>query len=292
MADNDIQLFEKIGEIPYAIIKNALSSNYFSLSSNDNIVKDSTVTLININYSTEKEEKFQSTQQYLFHGSQLHSWYPIIKNGLKVLSGTELQANGAAYGNGIYFSDNFLTSLSYSGRSTSTFGLNVVGVFQIADTIEKYKKAPGIFVIANDSILLLKYLVFTRKNDYGKNLDILTKYFTKEIPLNSKITTVGVCIIKNKRLNQEFKLLEKASYQINIINESKWETILNDNTKIIIKFANYPIKPPNLILDTGIIPPTLLDNDKNIQIPIIHPNVWSITTNLVMVLNQLKDIII
>jgi hypothetical protein len=86
------------------------------MSSRENVITDSTVIFIHINYSAEIENKFQQNH-YLFHGSSIYSWYPIVKNGLKVMSGTALQANGAVYGHGIYFSDSFKFSCCITGSA-------------------------------------------------------------------------------------------------------------------------------------------------------------------------------
>jgi hypothetical protein len=46
-------------------------------------------------------------------GSSIENWHCILRQGLKNASGTKLQVNGAAYGNGIYLSPHFGTSLGY-----------------------------------------------------------------------------------------------------------------------------------------------------------------------------------
>ena len=144
-----------------------------------------------MNYSANIENKFQQ-RYFLFHGSKIHSWYPIIKNGLKVMSKTIFQANGAAHGNGIYFSDDFNYSLSYSSNNRSINLANsdiVVGVFEILNDPIAYKKSSNIFVIDDPSIILLRTLVITKFNSpIPKDI---TKYFTKELPLRAKINKVG-----------------------------------------------------------------------------------------------------
>ena len=82
-------------------------------------------------------------QQFLAE-IQTGSWDWFVKNGLKVMSGTEFQANGAAYGNGIYFSDSFQLSFGYSSRCSNE--KTVVGIFEINDDIEKYKNTEDIIM--------------------------------------------------------------------------------------------------------------------------------------------------
>lgn len=69
--------------------------------------------------SPEKEEKFQKYKNqygsfYAFHGSGLCNWHAIMRNGLKNMSGTDGQLNGAAYGSGIYLAADSSTSFGYA----------------------------------------------------------------------------------------------------------------------------------------------------------------------------------
>lgn len=127
-SNNEIELYNDIGDVAYALISSAISDNYFSLSTinifdilinnkkyllKNSIFDSEDIKFIGFNYSYEIESKYPK-RYFLFHGTSLHSWYPIIKNGLKVMSGTKYMANGAAYGNGIYLSDRFNMSLGYS----------------------------------------------------------------------------------------------------------------------------------------------------------------------------------
>lgn len=56
---------------------------------------------------------------WAFHGSNGENWHSILRNGLKNASGTKLQVNGTAYGNGIYLSPNASTSFGYSHVASS-----------------------------------------------------------------------------------------------------------------------------------------------------------------------------
>jgi len=67
----------------------------------------------------EKEEKFKKLRtkygsKFAFHGSRVENWHSILRNGLKNASGTKLQLNGAAYGNGIYLALDASISFGYS----------------------------------------------------------------------------------------------------------------------------------------------------------------------------------
>jgi ubiquitin-protein ligase len=285
---DDLELYMKLDPGSYCIIKNAISNNYFSMSSKENIVPNSSEIIIHINYSAQIENKFQQNY-FLFHGSSIYSWYPIIKNGLKVMSGTGLQANGAAYGNGIYFSDSFQFSLGYSNRSInynnqSDLKSSVVGVFEILEEPSKYKKAPNIFVIDNDTILLLRSLIVTKQNIKISN-DI-TNYFIKDLPLQKKINKFGVNCVKNKRLESEYKKLSSKTFilDIKIIDNTTWYiefiNIKNNFVKIELIFSNYPISPPIIKLLSNHFINGLINEDNTIIIDLINPAKWKLTNNL------------
>ena len=290
-SSNDIELYSKLNNNSYCIIKNAISNNYFSMSSRENVIPDSSVIFIHINYSAEIENKFQQNH-YLFHGSSSYSWYPIIKNGLKVMSGTEFQANGAAYGNGVYFSDSFQFSLGYSSNNCGS-DTSVVGVFEILEDPSKYKKSTNIYVISDEKILLLRSLVITKS--HSKISGDITNYFIKELPLQKKINKLSVGILKNKRLDSEFKKLSNESYlsEIKIIDQTCWEiefaSIKNKSITIQLIFSNYPISPPiiKLISNNMTYGLGFVESDNTIKIDITNPSSWKITNNLIDICSYL-----
>ena len=283
-SSDDIELYKKLDKYSYCILKNAISNNYFSMSSRENVISNSSAIFIHINYSAEIENKFQQNH-YLFHGTSIYSWYPIIKNGLKVMSGTVLQANGAAYGNGIYFSDSFQFSLGYSQNRIKS-DTCVVGVFEILEDPIKYKKANNIFVIADDTVLLLRSLVIIKPG--SKITGDITKYFIKELPLQKKINKFSVGILKNKRLDSEYKKLSNNQNiyisEINIIDQTKWEIefvkIKNNLIKIELLFSNYPMSPPIIKMISNIKINGLIKDDGTIIIDLINPSSWKLTNNL------------
>jgi len=313
---NDIELHRKIGNVAYSIISNAISDNYFSLSTiekfqtellnrgisrleNKETAFDSpNIRFIGLNYSYEVESKFPK-EYFLFHGTPIHSWYPIIKNGLKVMSGTEFMTNGAVYGNGIYLSDQFNMSFGYSSMSYSSGSKNrsIVGVFEIAGGTEPHKKTSSIFVVSDDKILLLRYLIVVEGNIDLLFSKELSDYFGKYLGPINKLNEKKSSNIKNKRFGAEMKLLKsnlKIS-NIDIVNEtSNWKIKLNDiNGKKItlnIYFNDYPKLPPKILLEceTNLnIIKSLCDDKFNVVIPEINPSKWEITCNL----SKIVDII-
>ena len=95
---------------------------------------------------------------YLFHGSRMENWYSIIKNGIKICSGTKLQLNGKVYGNGIYLSDDVKFATGYCDSG-------IVGVFEVIGNKELYKKTRTIYVVTDDTKLVLRYFLSFNKNN-------------------------------------------------------------------------------------------------------------------------------
>lgn len=303
-SSNDFELINKTNPQIYSILKNAVSNNYFSMSSRDNIdisksmslksvtpnnviKSDGSLKFIHINYSAEIENKFPQ-KHFLFHGSGLSSWYPIVKNGLKVMSGTAMMAHGAAYGKGIYFSNSFHMSLGYAKGTTLTKGYgsqNVVGVFEILEEPEKWHKGQGIYVIDDERVLLLRTLVLIGSNSTVPK-DI-SKYFLKDIPLQKQTNKLNVGMLKNKRLEGEHKKLMSLDFLelIDIQDQWKWivklKKIKNTHICLEIIFSNYPINPPIVkLLNPDIKITGLIGLDKTITIDMINPANWKITNNL------------
>ena len=332
-SSNDIDLHKTIGSNAYSIISNAISDNYFSLSTIERfqsevlnsgkprlekeeekcVFNSSDVKFIGLNYSYEIESKFKK-EYFLFHGTPIYSWYPIVKNGLKVMSGTEFQANGAAHGNGIYLSDQFSMSLGYSSRANNnsySFSNNdkiknnksrtIVGVFEIAGGIEQHRKIPYIFVIGDDKIMLLRYLIVIEGNLQSQHYQELSDYFVKYLGSINKSNEKKSINIKNKRLNAEMKLLNSNNkvFQVEMIGETtNWKIILNEikGKKIVLNvyFNDYPKLPPKISLETNLNlmkKKNICDNNSNIIISEINPSNWEITTNLSKIVDILCNCI-
>lgn len=294
---NDIEIFDKIGRINYGIFKNFLSGNYFSIYEGQIITPDQLSVnypvLLNINYSAIIENSF-SEKNVLFHGSDISSWYSILKNGLKSMSGTEFMSNGAAYGNGIYLSDKLSFSAGYSSNYVSNSNINikynkVVGVFLLGDKLEKYYKAPQIYVVPDEKKLILKSLIIFKNNSSNVNINKFGEHV--KISLSDPMCQVGVDKIKNKRLNNELKMLNKIDCikEIKTENEKKWSIFLEKDKCVIqvdVIFNNYPtIAPTFIIKDNSIdIKRKKLGGEDILDLNILRPDKWTLD-------KKIKDIV-
>lgn len=132
--------------------------------------------------SPEKEYNFNTLfQKYnnkhlLFHGSAGFNWHSILRKNLINFSGTNRMANGAAFGNGIYLSDNFATSYYYSSKDISS-SIDDIGFIINNDDFETYKKFKIMaiveainnntdefrhsqhYIISNNELVALRYIL-------------------------------------------------------------------------------------------------------------------------------------
>ena len=307
---NEYELFKLCNLNEYAYYKNAILNNYFSMS-HSNIVDNNNIDIFNINYDAEKENSVQNLDSsYLFHGSSIDCWYSIVKNGLKIMSGTKFQTNGAAYGNGIYFSDSFNFSSSYSSRgfihdkTATNINIKVISVFQIFDDISKIKKTTNIFVVTDTNTIMLRALIVLKNNYNPTNLESSTinSHFSLHMGLLKKKTNVSIKLIKLKRLNKEYtNLLKCNNFKIDVSDDINDNVIWNINLlninknlcpKLDVKiiFNNYPIIAPIAYVQNHTFIGNNLIVDNKINIPILNPIVWSIHNNMETILSQIENL--
>jgi ubiquitin-protein ligase len=314
---DDFYLWTKLDDnLTYALLINSLSDNYYSMYSYKDLVttdlkkknmsEENEIEYFNINYSTEIENDIRSKLDgdkkyyHLYHGSPFHCWYSIIKNGLKVMSGTSLMTTGAAYGNGIYLSDHLAVSLSYA-RDTVNFKYNMIGVFQVLENPAQYLKTHNIFVVPTEKILILRTLIKINKlaTDYNhiggiNTFTILDNYFIRQRTTEKSINDINLVALKNKRLSAELKLIEKFSEKFKVTFYSDEETIpwnvdlyIREKIhKIEIHFHNYPLSPPLFkMANFKYVPRGIINSKFIINLPILEIGNWSIANKLVEVLN-------
>jgi ubiquitin-protein ligase len=168
------------------------------------------IQVYKIIHPLDKEQEFEKLKQttketyFLFHGSRWQNWYSIMRNGLKNCSQSKLMTAGAAYGNGIYLSNNINTSYGYgvSYNTKSTKSQSIVGVFEILGNSEQYKKASSIYVIENDKILIQRYLLIINDSSDISRLDNI--FITNTVLKQNK--DIQVSSSKSiKRLHKEYK---------------------------------------------------------------------------------------
>jgi hypothetical protein len=313
---DDFNLWHNLNNnLIYALILNAISNNFYSLYSftdlvNHNFKKkllgDGTTVMdidfFNVKYSTEIENKIKHQLDdklkyyYLFHGSPFECWYSIIKNGLKVMSGTEFMTTGAAYGNGIYMSNHLNISTGYATSKIlfEKYPYSMIGLFQIIVNPEIFKKTEGYYVITDEKTLILRTLIKINKPITNAcYYNQLTDYFIRQQSIDNNMVEHNILAIKNKRLSAEIKLIEKKPDKYKIIEiydetEKPWiiQLYVKDKTYTVeIYFFNYPVSSPLIkMLDFKEEPKGIIDKDFKINIPLLELGIWNIKNKIIEVL--------
>ncbi|PVI08613.1 hypothetical protein DM02DRAFT_621448 [Periconia macrospinosa] len=103
----------------------------------------------------------------LWHGTALDRLPCILNEGLRVLSGTELQRVGAAYGKGIYLAENPSLSLSYaptaiSWRNSGLNGMKLVLGCEVLANVGTVSS--GIRLLTDERNVMVRYLFLLPKD--------------------------------------------------------------------------------------------------------------------------------
>lgn len=259
---DDQELKKRIGNDTYSLIRFLITSCKADLTINKQLFeKDNApvqLTVYKVNHPVDKEREFEKLSlgnpSYLFHGSAWCNWYSIMRNGLKNCSNTKLMTAGSAYGQGIYLSSSFTYSSNYGRHGLNT----VVGVFEVAGSLDNYCKSGSIHVVKDEKMLIQRYLIivpFNKLND--KTVKMIDNKFNKQIHIdksNVKRTVLGKGV---RKLVREYKSLTKIGkslgfrIKVDTDNMYKWLIHLHDfgETELISQdMAKYGVKEVELEL--------------------------------------------
>lgn len=232
-----------------------IKSNYYK--------KEEGIQTFAIRYPSYIEDKFNvSDPEYFFHGSGIENWHSILRNGIKNASGTKLQVNGAAYGSGVYLGTNAGVSYGYCRGQ-----IIAMGVVQVLDDYKKWMKNGNSFlVVRDDSVLLLRYIIFfkgtgsTKYSSYGSSFDPITKYFRETLKYKKSAAMSSLGMIAKKRVRGEIKrvdmkLKEKVKLESNGSDVSNLIATMTfpenkvKKIKVAIKLPDdFPASPPKIAL--------------------------------------------
>lgn len=238
-----------------------ITSDEFELSNNTGTKKFSIYTF------EYQDQHFESRPfTYLFHGSPLHNWFSIVNNGLKNFSGTDKMAHGAAYGKGIYFSDDLSLSAMYSN---SYKGEYMVGVFQVTpdkQTEQKnirdyYRKTNRIYVVPDENRVKLKYLVQMSNSDDLYNFgNSMIEYFDKRLLYHmNSVKKLNEIVLKRMNKEKEAIISILPEIEIKVIEPHIWDCIFNNIQFRILFPFNYPLSPPDVITTAGVYGQDIID---------------------------------
>lgn len=218
---------------------------------------------------------------YLFHGSPLENWHSILRNGLRNMSNTTYMTDGATEGVGVYLADDIRTSYRYGsqgGYYGNQRGLHCISVVEVLEDPAPYKVPVGWYVIPNDKILVVRYLLQISVSPAFDGKEILSYY-----------SRMREGLVKNKalpsRLNSEEKSL--ATHGVTIVERISpyiW-IVLFDNVLVKMYLQSFPFSPPILQLVYKVE-----GSDENPKYDDLYiPNDWSPAVLLISVLMSFRD---
>lgn len=249
---NDEMLCTTLNETVYYFIRFIVMSN--SMKLRRTTLADSQLSgeiqQYTIVYDQLIEQQFKDTRSnpdeycYLYHGSSIHNWHSIIRNGIKVMSGTKLQVNGAAYGKGVYLSDTF----SMSAQSYSTGEIKegrIIAVVEVNQEQSTIKRHGNILVVDDDKKLLIRYLVLIPKKCLTyQTINMLNKSFNTRY---GKIKEIKQRLGKKENTRRDRRLLKDMKNYTELKNsverDYKLSIIGDDLTIWKAELGNFPASP-------------------------------------------------
>ena len=211
---SDEILVGKIGLHAYILIRFILKSCKMTLHE-ENLVNysDKNFHQYKIIYDVGIENEFKSYNSgkvcYLYHGSGIDNWYSILRNGIKSMSNTSMMTTGAAYGQGIYMSDNFDTSVSYCNRWGCSGNNYIMGICEVKGDKISYKKSYNIFVVPNPKDFLLRYIITFTSSIQHKISRELNLIFNEKLHEIKEERKTRIAKKGTMKLNKEYSLLLK-----------------------------------------------------------------------------------
>jgi Poly(ADP-ribose) polymerase catalytic domain len=267
--DTDGELHDSLADREYEFLKFVIESNNTILSyfdyqfgSKDNsaekhmietdVWEKSNLIVFAVTHDAELEDRFNKVEKstYLYHGSPAPNWHSILRNGLKNYSGTSKQSHGAAHGKGVYLAGNSATSMGYSGRGKHEF--TVIAIAQVIDA-SKYTKNNSIYVVPDDSKVLIKYLILNKGgNNQNKKLEQIFKYLTVDLPATLDHNRGCMSSITDRRLRGEYANLQR---QLNDIRDEHHMTEIS----LVEEMHNHDAKTESGDVKNKVIDPDIDD---------------------------------
>lgn len=85
-----------------------------------------------------------SNSFYAFHGSPLHNWYSILRNHLKVMTGSNYMSAGGTYGAGVYLASqsNGLSASYCSSNGLDASATRIIAIVEVKGREEDFVAKP------------------------------------------------------------------------------------------------------------------------------------------------------
>jgi hypothetical protein len=157
-----------------------------------------------INHNAKKEKSFRTLKAaaakrsggsgsfFAWHGSATGNWHCILREGLRVYSGTKLMSSGQVYGSGIYLARTISTSIPYMGSSkggwsnTTRFhspnGCTVLALCEVVDDPKIYTDHNNDIITVSDEDCISTRFLFVFHGSHGPSATAINS-----LPFNDQI---------------------------------------------------------------------------------------------------------
>ncbi|CUG91506.1 Hypothetical protein, putative [Bodo saltans] len=157
-----------------------------------------------INHNAKKEKAFRllkaatakrnggSGSFFAWHGSATGNWHCILREGLRVYSGTKLMSSGQVYGSGIYLARTISTSIPYMGSSKSGWanttrflspnGCTVLALCEVVDDQRIYTDHNNDIITVSDEDSISTRFLFVFHGSHGPSANAINS-----LPSNEEI---------------------------------------------------------------------------------------------------------
>jgi len=202
------------------------------------------IYIFNCSVNLEKKREFESISgpsTILFHGTSFLNMYSMMRNGIREMSKTKYMSAGNAFGDGIYLSDLFQFSSTYSGYNSTD---KIVLIYEVKNL---KNKAVNIFVQQENEVCLRGIVWIT---DEKINSDITSIIINNFRPLESSIIkrvdefkeVIGSLTVKEPK--KEPVISWNSKFEKRILTELNDHLNNDDTLKTMIKKKNY-LNPEN-----------------------------------------------
>ena len=224
---------------------------------------------------------------YVFHGSNLGNWHSIMHNGIRTMSGTKFQKNGAAYGAGVYASTDISIGISYGSSGKN---LACVAVLEMFEDPEKYRVQPNhpYMVIPDDVKFIPRYLLKVKlpfKYEAGRG--ILDKY---EKWTNDRLKGLNA---HKGRIDHDFKQITEIEnmFILEYNNETFKGNMMICECVIQFNLHSFPFEAPLFRIEHKTDPPLPKEHFTESGYYKIPFENWCPTISLKDIITDLKKII-
>ena len=178
---SDAELFKQLGQDAVELLRYILFSNrnqFLSLPDKFRFKElNAQYQFMTICSTQEAEVRFKELKQrygsmLLWHGSHSDRWHAIFHNGLINASGTKYQANGAAYGHGIYFAVDSGMSWGYvracrNKYNNSAFNnFSCIALCEVAK-VPELKNHGSLYTLTNEAACVVRFLFIGNSFSYS-----------------------------------------------------------------------------------------------------------------------------